>query len=260
MKILLYNIAYGTGSPGSEIRRVLTGHHYLLAPERPFRKISRFIAAHSPDVVCLVETDLGSRRAGNISQVRTLTETLGYHSLDQLKYAPGSLLGKLPYWRFQGNAILSRDSAAVNHIGFFPCGSKKLILQTQIAGINFFLVHLALTAKVRRRQLDFLSGIIPQNAPAVVAGDFNTFGGAAELEAFLSHTRLHSANATNSPTYPAWKPHTELDYLLLSPGLEVSDFQIPAVHFSDHLPLLLNIENRHSIGVSSAQQPENSCL
>ena len=39
MKILLYNIAYGTGNPGGELKRVLSGHHFILAPERPVRKI-----------------------------------------------------------------------------------------------------------------------------------------------------------------------------------------------------------------------------
>ena len=43
MRLLVYNIAYGTGSPGGESKRLITGHRYLSAPERPFRKIESFI-------------------------------------------------------------------------------------------------------------------------------------------------------------------------------------------------------------------------
>lgn len=242
MKILLYNIAYGTGNPGGELRRLLTGHHYLLAPERPFRKIGKFIASQSPDVICLIETDLGSRRTRQTNQVKMLAEELGYQCFFRQKYAPASLLRRLPYLRYQGNAILAREQSVEQSVDFFPRGAKKLILFTQIGDVTLVLVHLALGRKIRQMQLRYLAEKLPRNVPLVLAGDFNTFGGAPELTEFLRTTGLRSANDTNHPTYPAWAPIRELDYLLLSPELQSVSFEVPHVRFSDHLPLLLKIE------------------
>ena len=75
-------------------------------------------------------------------------------------------------------------------------------------------------------------------------GDFNTFGGVRELWDFLRRTNLRSANGANLATYPAWSPQKELDYVLLSPELALTGFEVPKVNFSDHLPLLAEIERR----------------
>ncbi len=242
MKILLYNIAYGTGNPGGELKRVLSGHHFILAPERPFRKIRNFLTANRPDVICLIEADIGSRRTGHVNQVQSLAEHLGYRGFFRQKYAPLSLLRRLPYLRHQANAILSREESVTEAIDFFPRGAKKLILTSRTGGITIVLVHLALGGKVRRSQLEYLAATLPVNEPLVVAGDFNTFGGAAELEELLRATGLRSANRDHQPSYPAWAPFRELDYLLLSPQVRLTGFQMPRVFFSDHLPLIAEVE------------------
>ena len=55
MKVVVYNIAYGTGCPRGEARRLITGHHYLAAPERPLRKIGTFLRGERPDIAGLLE-------------------------------------------------------------------------------------------------------------------------------------------------------------------------------------------------------------
>lgn len=242
MKILIYNIAYGTGSPGGEYRRIFTTHRYLTAPERPFRKIVKFIRALDPDVIGLVEADFGSRRTRGRDHVGELAEEAGYYHHARLKYGPRSVLQHLPYLKHQGNALLSREPDAPNHAYFFPRGMKKLILRSRIGGIDFYLLHLALTRQVRKIQLEYLAGLIRPGHPTVVAGDFNTFRGEQELEAFLAATGMRNADPAAQATYPAWRPAKELDYILVSPELEVPYFDIPHVRFSDHLPLVAELK------------------
>ncbi len=241
MKILLYNIAYGTGCPGSEYRRLLTGHRYLFAPVRPMRQIGQFLEEEEPDAICLVETDLGSRRSRRSNQVVTLAERLGYHSFFQPKYAPESLLRRMPYLRYQGNAILTRQTQEIQEVAFLPKGMKRLVIMTRVGAVNLVLVHLALTRRTREFQLGALAELLPAREPLIVAGDFNTFAGRTELNDFLRRTGLHSANEENLPTYPAWAPVRQLDYLLLSPELRVTGFQVPQLPFSDHLPVIADI-------------------
>ncbi len=244
MRILVYNIAYGTGSPGGESKRLITGHRYLSAPERPFRKIESFIRAAAPDVAGLVEADLGSLRTGGVSQPGEAATFCGMVPFCRGKYAPKSRIGRLPYLRHQGNAILTRGEPGSARCDYLPRGMKRLVLSVRYEGVRILLVHLALTWEVRRAQLAALAAMIDPAEPTVLTGDFNAFGGAGELAELCRRCRLRSANKRHHPTYPAWAPARELDYLLVSRQLEVTDFRVPHLFFSDHLPLLADVRPR----------------
>lgn len=239
MKVIVYNIAYGTGSPNGEARRLITGHHYLAAPERPLRKIGTFLRGGKPDIAGLVEVDLGSPRTRGCNQASTLAGMADLTAVFCRKYAPDSKLFSLPYWRSQGNAVLVPEPEPAAAVSFLPRGTKKLVLSVRTCGIRFFLVHLALTYPVRQAQLAFLADMIAEAAePVVLAGDFNTFRGAGEVAELCRKCGLCSANQEHHPTYPAWDPVKELDYILYSAELELQDFYIPHLPFSDHLPLV----------------------
>ena len=239
MKIVVYNIAYGTGSPKGEARRLLTGHHYLAAPERPFRKIGMFLRAERPDVAGLVEADLGSPRTHGLNQPEALAKALGMTAVYRRKYAPGSKLLAVPYLRSQGNAVLVRDAEPDAMAGFFPRGMKKLILSVRTCGIRFVLVHLALTREVRAFQIGYLAELLGAvTEPLVVAGDFNTFRGSGELAELCRKCGLVSANPEHHPTYPAWGPVREFDYILHARQLKPVRFEVPHLPFSDHLPVV----------------------
>ena len=239
MKIVVYNIAYGTGSPKGEARRLLTGHRYLAAPERPFRKIAAFLRAERPDAAGLIEADLGSPRTHGLNQPEALAEMLGMTPVYRRKYAPDSAWTKIPYWRSQGNAVLVRDSEPDAAAHFFPRGMKKLILCVKIRGIRLVLVLLALTSPVRAAQIEYLTELLKDfGGPLVLAGDFNTFRGDGELSGLCRTCGLISANRAHHPTYPAWEPVRELDYVLHSRHLELLRFEVPHLPFSDHLPVV----------------------
>ena len=78
--------------------------------------------------------------------------------------------------------------------------------------------------------------------PAIVAGDFNTFWGENEIYLFMRAARLQSANLDGIPTYPSRSPRKELDFILYQDGIEVTNFEVPLVKYSDHLPLVCDFE------------------
>ena len=78
--------------------------------------------------------------------------------------------------------------------------------------------------------------------PVIVAGDFNTFWGENEIYLFKRATGLRSANTDNLPSYPSRAPRKELDFILYQEGIEVTNFDIPQIRFSDHLPLVCDFE------------------
>jgi endonuclease/exonuclease/phosphatase family metal-dependent hydrolase len=49
---------------------------------------------------------------------------------------------------------------------------------------------------------------------------------------------LRSANTRGLPSFPSRTPRIELDFVLVSEAVEVTEFRIPDVRFSDHRPLV----------------------
>ena len=61
MRLLIYNIAYGTGSSGG-LMGILSAHRYLRTPISVIDSIAGFINQSNADVVGLVEIDTGTDR------------------------------------------------------------------------------------------------------------------------------------------------------------------------------------------------------
>lgn len=242
MRFMVYNIAYGTGGPNGNSHRVLTSHRYLKTHGRHFEKIIDFIKESGADIIGLVEVDTGSYRTDQVNQVKKIAEHLNHFHVCETKYGRNSLLRKIPYLRNQSNAILTACENGNAKFHYLPRGVKKLVIETEINDVNFFLVHLALTQKVREIQLKYLEKLIPSDRPVIVAGDFNTMQGCRELENLMLKCRLRSANCDNRATYPAWNAQKELDYILCSEAIRIKDFAVPKVKYSDHHPLIMEFE------------------
>ena len=245
MRLLVYNIAYGTGSPRTALELLGNAPSYLRPQERYFKAITHLVAHFSPDVAGFLEIDKGSFRTRGVSQTAQLAELLQNDPEKPFysKYAPNSYLSRLPYCRHQTNALLVRSGMAETEwVDFMPCGAKRLILGCCYQNITILLVHLALTRQARRRQLDYLAELTAGKEKVLVCGDFNTFGGSKELVVLQRKSQLVSANIGHLPTYPARHPVKELDYIMHSQDLHLKNFRVIRFPGSDHLPLLAEFE------------------
>lgn len=240
MRLLVYNIAYGTGCPDGAAKRLWTVHRYIRTSHSHLDRIIEFIDGSAADIVALVEIDTGSFRTGYVDQVDKVARHLSkYHTCD-VKYGRDSIGRFIPILQSQANAVLTKRKTPKKHFHFFPIGFKRLIIELNIEGIRFFLVHLALQKGVRAKQLDFLSKLAEGDGPLIIAGDFNTFTGPKELARFQRKLNLVNPNAEGLCTYPSWKPKKQLDVVLCSKDIKVLNFEVPDVRFSDHLPVILD--------------------
>ena len=107
-----------------------------------------------------------------------------------------------------------------------------------------FLVHLALSFRVRHHQLSDLYEVVKNTKkPHIVAGDFNALiWGDREIDLFMAATGLTRAGGGNTPTFPSWQPRRNLDFVLHSPDIDVTGFFMPRVLYSDHLPLVCDFD------------------
>ena len=126
---------------------------------------------------------------------------------------------------------------------YFDTGIKRLIIELEMREYAVFLVHLSLKYRHRHLQLRRLYDLIEATEkPVLVAGDFNTFWGENEIYLFMRAAKLMSANPESRPTYPSRAPRKELDFVLYQEGINVLNFEIPQVKYSDHLPLICDFE------------------
>lgn len=242
MRLLLYNIRYGVGL-GSAVHWPLPGAGYLLGNRRNLDRIIQFIREQDADLVGLIEVDTGSIRARRVNQAEEIGRAIGHYSVYQCKYGLDSVNHLLPIVRKQGNAFLAAPRVHGERFHYFAKGIKRLIIELELDECAIFLVHLSLKYRHRQAQLRSLHDlVIATRKPVIIAGDFNTFWGEHEIYLFMKATGLRSANETGQPSYPSHSPRKELDFVLYGEGISVTNFRIPRVSFSDHLPLVCDFE------------------
>ncbi len=189
------------------------------------------------DLVALQEVDGGSLRSGYINQVEHLAQ-----------------LADFPYWYQQlnrnmghlaqhSNGLLSRvrPSLLEDHPLPGPPGRGAIVLrlgQGQDA-LLVVMMHLALGARTRTRQLAYIRELLEGCRHVVLMGDMNTH--AVDL---LEHSPLRDLGLLApqvEATFPSWQPQRCLDHILLSPDLQLSACGCCGEPISDHLPVAVDI-------------------
>jgi len=174
-----------------------------------------------------------------VNQAHAIAEAIGHYSLYECKYGEASIQSRMPIVRKQGNAFLAAPRVHGERFHYFDTGIKRLIIELELKEVCVFLVHLSLKFRHRQYQLRSLHDLIVQShKPVIVAGDFNTFWGTHEIYLFMRAAGLRSANSAGLPSFPARVPRVELDFILVTEGISVTDFRVPDVRFSDHRPLV----------------------
>lgn len=221
----------------------IPGAGYVLGNQAVLPEIIRFIKSIDPDVVGLIEIDTGSIRSRNVNQAEWIAADLGMNTSYETKYGEKSLNQMLPIVRKQGNAFMAAPRVHGERFHYFDTGIKRLIIELEMDDYAIFLVHLSLKYRHRHLQLRRLYDLIEQTEkPVMVAGDFNTFWGENEIYLFMKAAGLTSANKEGLPTYPSRAPRKELDFILYQDGITVTNFEVPDVRLSDHLPLVCDFE------------------
>lgn len=148
-----------------------------------------------------------------------------------------------------GNALLSRwDVVSQGHEDmsdhrFEQRGLLHVALQVKDQVLHVIVVHLGLIAGSRVRQIEqlgrYVAREIPLQAPLLVAGDFNDWGG--KLREPMARLGLRDHARARAATYPSRLPLAQLDYVYAR-GLDPLRVGVPHgrnwARMSDHLPLV----------------------
>jgi endonuclease/exonuclease/phosphatase family metal-dependent hydrolase len=246
MRFLLYNIRYAAGI-GKQFHLPVPYSGYFKHTNGHLEKILAFIKSVNPDVVGLIEVDSGSFRSEKSNQAEAIAREMKYNHIYQSKYSNGSMAQKLPVLNKQGNAVLASQEIKSQRFHYFREGVKRLVIEVELDAFSVFLVHLSIKYRHRQYQLQHLHQMIEKvKKPVIVAGDFNVFWGARELQLFLAATGLRNANGDGQPSHPSRAPRRQLDYIFYSPEIRAVEFQIPDIKLSDHSPLVCDFQIGHN--------------
>lgn len=189
------------------------------------------------DLVALQEVDGGSLRSGYVNQVEYLAQ-----------------LGAFPYWYQQlnrnlgrlaqhSNGVLSRlrPTLLEDHPLPGPPGRGAIFLKLGEGehALGVVVMHLALGARTRTRQLAYIRERVGEFRHLVLMGDMNTH--ATDL---LENSPLRDLDLLAPQvcaTFPSWRPQRCLDHILLTPGLELGRVEVLSRPISDHLPVSVEI-------------------
>jgi len=238
MRILFYNIRYGTGS-GWDYHLPLPFTGFFRKTSARIRRIGRFVDSMEPDIICLVEVDGGSYRQDSYSQAGQLASMMGWEYKFSCKYGSDSPLNRLPIFSSHGNALLSSVPILSSQECYFSRGVKRTFLSVEFEDFHVVLSHLSLGRQARKIQLQELARHCSLlSKPVILVGDLNLLHGPSEMRPLMQETSLKDTDKLARPTFPSRKPKLRLDYLLASEGISVKNVEIPGVRLSDHLPVI----------------------
>ena len=249
LRLLSFNIQVGIST--ERYRHYLTRGWQHLLPHNGragnLQKIGDLLGDF--DLVALQEADGGSLRSGYVNQVEHLAQQ-----------------GAFPYWYQQlnrnlgrfaqhSNGVLSRlrPTLLEDHPLPGPPGRGAIFLRLGEGehALGVVMMHLALGARTRTRQLAYIRERVSEFRYLVLMGDMNTH--AVDL---LENSPLRDLGLIApqvEATFPSWRPQRCLDHILLSSELELGRVDVLSQPISDHLPVAVEI--RLPEAQNAAQMP-----
>lgn len=242
LRILTWNVAHGRGT---------AFHQALLRPatiRANLTAIGGVLQREQADVVALQEVDGPSRWSGEFDQSQLLAEAAGFSH--RVRGAHGRSVG--PIALDYGTALLAQHRLdAPRSVRFEESWRDNkgfVVASIELPGtgrsVDVVSLHLDfLDPMVRQRQVErMIDELRDRGRPLIVVGDFNCgLRGRSALRTLTRALALRPAPDQDQATFPAPDPRRRLDWVLVSPELEiVASRTLPDV-LSDHRAVVADI-------------------
>jgi endonuclease/exonuclease/phosphatase family metal-dependent hydrolase len=219
-------------------------HGYL-----DLESIARVIEGSGADVVALQEVSRGWVVNGSCDTYQWLSDRL---DMPYRLFMPASDA----IW---GNAILSRYPLTLIASGFLPIMDAPLrrsflfaevdlrghgSIQEDISVLSTHVHHTKDGSLIRKKQIEAILEGWGGRKRSVIMGDFNARSHTEEI-ALLHHAGLIDAQAAlgkeDQLTWVHYPPFERIDYIWVTPDIDLANVSVPYSTASDHLPVVLDI-------------------
>jgi endonuclease/exonuclease/phosphatase family metal-dependent hydrolase len=224
--------------------------------KRNLESVADLVRTVDADVVLLQEIDRGTRRSGNIDQLKVLEEASRYFAVfgRSLEYDGGQygIAGlsrtairdgateSLPIQPPQARAGGSYEPrAALTFTTSTPLGAL-VALNTHLDASQDDHYRLQETAHI----VSMVKRLRSTDRLLIAGGDFNTQPGSAAYAQLIAGGLTDAWNACGTGdgfTYPADKPVKRIDYLFMAAGVRCTGAEVIDTRISDHRPLLVTL-------------------
>ncbi|MCJ7479115.1 MAG: endonuclease/exonuclease/phosphatase family protein [Candidatus Nanohaloarchaeota archaeon QJJ-7] len=245
MKVLSFNVGYFLNYEGTHLDYLKNPGKSITGSRDEKDNLQDFVElveSEDPEFILLQEVDGGSIRTSTEGQHQYLSKELpqkyiyDFHTKYRGTFFPG-----VPIFRHLGNAVFFKRGRVENHS--LGIGRKNLVQEIKLEDFSIFSVHLSTFGGwIRRKQLEQIRQIAVKRAGFVLAGDLNFHKGKKEID----HLEETFGTEVHSPgkTFPAKDPSQRLDLVASSEKLEIQGLEKLGNHFSDHRPILFDIERK----------------
>ena len=240
IRLLSYNIQAGIKTENYRHYLTHSWKHLVHHPQRftNLRNMASTLASY--DLVGIQEADAGSFRSGFVN----LTEYLATQA-------------DFPYWEDKTNRRIGQF--AQHSMGFLSRFKPTAISEHKLPGripgrgvlvvrygdgahsLVILIAHLALGARARFNQLDYIADIVNEYRHVVIMGDFNCKSDSKEMDQLVNRT-LMSEPIHGLNTFPSWRPKHNIDHILVSPTVTVLNSEVLNCPVSDHLPVAMEVQ------------------
>jgi endonuclease/exonuclease/phosphatase family metal-dependent hydrolase len=216
-------------------------------------RIFELVRSHDPDIVSLQEVDSRGLPEGR-RPLQLIAAVLGGSVAEASTYrSPDGDYGNVLVSRWPLHHSRMHD---ISIDGREPRAAIETTVLTPWGDMHVISVHFGLNIRERRRQAEKLLAIAEEaEAPVgVTLGDFNDWAWPGPVQTTLSR---HFPDWTAHRTFPSRLPLFKLDRLYARPSgtLVRSWVDRSASLFSDHLPLLVDIDPTAAFAEQDACQP-----
>ncbi len=229
VKVMTYNIHSGYNVDGSQ----------------DFEAIARVIEDSGADIIGLQEVSRGRLMDGAVDMTTWLSRRL---EMQVLFLGTGE-----PTW---GNALLSRYPIIESGEGNLPDEGSLLKRGYLWAAIDVgedeplyvivtHLHHIVEDSQVRMVQVPVILDFWDERDQTILLGDLNADPPTAEMKLIATAGMVDSWTGSGEGdgfTYYATDPYKRIDYLWISPDLEVLEIEVIQTPASDHLPVVAELD------------------
>lgn len=224
------------------------GFNYKTKAGIDFETMAGVIRNLDPDIVGLNEVRGLGKTADYTAQAETIAAMIGYHCYFGRSIYVG---GTEPY----GNAVLSKFPIVGTKIIRIPDPvprssrvESRTITRAEFelpdgGGFAAYVSHFGLSKEEHEHAVSTaITAIREEKLPFVLMGDFNMTPDNPLLALFFKELVSTSPYTDGKFSIPSDAPDSKIDYIFASPGITVTNADIPQIVASDHCPIYADIE------------------
>ena len=194
-----------------------------------------FLRVSNSDIICLQEVNESAKAGFQVSSFKDELKMFSHFGANVVGL--GANYGLVTYSKY--------PIKSENHI-YLESGEREqrgmlhTVVNVEGRKLNIINVHLGLGEKEREIQLNELIDFVDRlgNEPYIVVGDFNQ--GNMSLDDKILKDVAQELNKANVLTFATGLDR--IDYIFVSPNIEVLDYEVLIKNMSDHYPIMARVK------------------